>query len=296
MHLHHITGQSYYLKGPVNIGVFVTGRGGCILVDTGLDETSGRQVMRALRDEGLVPTAIVNTHAHADHFGGNRFIVQRTGARVCAGPLHRAIIENPFLSPFYLYGAAPIREITGKFLMAEACAVDEVLAPGPVTLEGAELQIIDLDGHAPGQLGVATPDGVLYAGDAFLDAGIIDKYRLLYNADIAAAKNTLERLKETAYGYYLPGHGSLTDGPGTTLDRNIEAIRETEELILGCCVDGLTREEVMTRVVAEYGINLNPEQYVLVFSTISAYLAALHNEGRLALTFKDHRMLWTSTA
>ena len=61
-----------YIPGAVNIGVLRNGNE-VILIDTGLDKDSGRKTRRLLEEHGLQLKAIINTHSHADHFGGNAY-------------------------------------------------------------------------------------------------------------------------------------------------------------------------------------------------------------------------------
>ena len=42
----------------------------------------------------------------------------------------------------------------------------------------------------------------------------------------------------------------------------------------------------------EYSLIMNPNQYVLIGSTIKSYLSYLYDENRLTYEFKDNKMLW----
>jgi glyoxylase-like metal-dependent hydrolase (beta-lactamase superfamily II) len=79
MDLVKIAGPAHYLPGRVNIGVIV-GDGQAALVGTGLDESTARKAVQAIEQAGLRLAAVINTHSHADHCGGNAFVAKRTGA------------------------------------------------------------------------------------------------------------------------------------------------------------------------------------------------------------------------
>ena len=46
----------------------LAGRDDCLVVDPGLDVD---RIVRRLTERRLTPSAILNTHGHADHIGGN---------------------------------------------------------------------------------------------------------------------------------------------------------------------------------------------------------------------------------
>ncbi len=108
----------YHPRGGSNAGVLVHGRN-ALLVNTGLDKDAGRKIVKFLASEWLSVTAILITHAHADHFGGTALVRRRTGAPVHAPRLTAAIVENPTLESTYLSAAAdPIPELRHKFTLA----------------------------------------------------------------------------------------------------------------------------------------------------------------------------------
>ncbi len=91
MELQHIKNNAYYLRDVINIGVVVGEEGQAILIDSGLGDRSGRRILRALEAEGLRPVAVLNTHCHGDHSGGNAYLVEQAGVRVYA-PLYDAMV------------------------------------------------------------------------------------------------------------------------------------------------------------------------------------------------------------
>ncbi|MGI6130131.1 MAG: MBL fold metallo-hydrolase, partial [bacterium] len=180
--LTHLKGQTFVLAGPVNIGLYFYEDGSVTVIDTGLDDNSGRHLLKALRQKEATVRYIINTHSHADHTGGNAFVQKRTEAVTWASPLEGSIIENPYLEPFCLYGGDPFAQLKTKFLMAKPSRVDKKLGENNPELE--PLKIISLPGHAPGQIGVLTPDNVLFCADAFFPPTTLEKYYLPYFAQV----------------------------------------------------------------------------------------------------------------
>ncbi|MGC8940941.1 MAG: MBL fold metallo-hydrolase [Candidatus Nanoarchaeia archaeon] len=110
MELKKITEQVYYIPNPANIGVVKDGEKSAILIDSGLDDDTGRKILRLLEKNDLFVKAIVNTHSHADHCGGNRYIKEKTNAMIYAPEVESAIIQYPSLEPLYLFsGASPLK-------------------------------------------------------------------------------------------------------------------------------------------------------------------------------------------
>jgi glyoxylase-like metal-dependent hydrolase (beta-lactamase superfamily II) len=100
--LQQITERTFYIAGANNLGIVATGDGGAIAIDTGLDKDTGRLIRKALDEARLTLRAILNTHHHADHIGGNDYLVRNLpGVEVYAPRLEAALIENPILEPIY---------------------------------------------------------------------------------------------------------------------------------------------------------------------------------------------------
>ncbi len=78
-----VTDEVYHLIGPIGIGMIRTEKG-LIIIDTGLDESYGRKILKASKELGEEIIGIINTHSHADHFGGNNFLKKRTKAWIIA--------------------------------------------------------------------------------------------------------------------------------------------------------------------------------------------------------------------
>lgn len=289
--LKRISGNTFYIPGPVNIGVYDHGDGSCTVIDTGIDKDSGRKIQKALEQENLALDRIINTHAHADHFGGNAFLVRRLKAEVWAPSLEAAIILYPELEPLYLYSARPLPELQTKFLQATPSPVDRIIEAGSRTEEG--LEFIPLPGHSLGQIGVATPDGVLFTGDAFFARETLEKYFLPYFIDIPRAKETMSSLLAGQYKYYLPSHGLLTDDPQETLSANLKRLQAIDEFILSSLKgEPKTREALLAELISACDLLLNPAQYHLYNSTLGAHLSGLAEENKLEFIFAEGKMFW----
>ncbi len=295
LQLTKIKDNTYCIPGAVNIGVIKKGEE-CLLIDTGLDRQAGKQILHCLREEGLTPKVIINTHSHADHYGGNAVIREETGALVFASSFEKAVIENPYLEPFYLFSAAPTKQLATRFLMAEACQVDGVLEAGPFSAGGFSVDIISLPGHSPGQVGVVTADGVCFSADAYFSEEILDKYGVPYLADVTAALETLNMLAQTGYNFYVPCHGEPSVKPTEAIGSNLAIIEKILGQVLAMLQDGAhTREEVLAELMVQNKKKLDAVQYVLSHATITACLSHLHRTDMAKYVFYEGKMLWTKT-
>lgn len=287
-----LRGNTYYIDSAVNIGVVSNDRSEAIIIDTGIDDDMGRKILRFLREEGLTPVAIINTHSHADHCGGNNFITKRFDIPIYATSFEKAVIENPLLEPFYLYSAYPLKEMQNKFLMAKESEAEGILKEGETEIEGIPLQIISLKGHSPGMIGIATEDNVLFTGDAFFPKRILDKYALSFYTDIKNTLDTLKYLKTLEYNFYVPGHGEVLEDINPTVDTNITQINEIVTIITELCSEAKSREDVASYIINHYNIKLNVTQYYLTLSTIAAYLSYLTDDGTLKINIEDNNIKW----
>jgi hydroxyacylglutathione hydrolase len=184
---------------PLDNAVYVLAdvRGDALVIDPSFGE---REVLEAVRANGLRVVEILNTHGHFDHTFGDAAVKTATRARLAIHRLdaHRLRENATEGSPFF-----PMRH--------PAVEADHLLE------EGAERRLADLrlvvlhtPGHTEGSVCFNLPDeGILFSGDTLFNAGLgrVD----LPGGDAREMVESLQRLMslpdETAV---YPGHGPAT--------------------------------------------------------------------------------------
>jgi glyoxylase-like metal-dependent hydrolase (beta-lactamase superfamily II) len=297
MLLQQISERTYYIPGANNLGVIATPDRGAIAVDTGIDKDTGRLIRKALDQAGLQLRAIIATHHHADHIGGNDFLMRNIpGVELLAPPLEAALVEHPLLEPVYLsMGARPVPALQTKWLMAKGAPVSRLIHGPMAEVAGVALEVLQLPGHSLGQIGVVC-DGVAFVADGFFGPAVLAKHGIPYAQDIAGQIASLDMIAGCAAEQLLPGHGDLTARAalGEVLDANRAAIGRTADAVLQALGDPAELSEVGRRVQRALGLHFGgPPQYVIFLSGISAHLAHLESQGLARVDLMEHGLIWS---
>lgn len=294
MNLQRISEQVWHLAGAVSSVVVENGAGGALLIDTGLDDSHARKLLRELDAVGLTPSAILNTHSHADHHGGNAAILKRfPDLPIYAPPLEAAVIRHPVLEPLTLYGAMPPAELCNKFLLAPASPA-QPLEAGMHTLGGAEVQLLNVPGHAAEQFAVRI-GSVLYAADALFGAEALAKHPLTFCADSAAQKASAQALGElSGIGTVLVGHGQPASELYALAEENLAAYAATTDWVLQAVQAGHRDTDSILAAVCGYaGLHMTGAGPLLLNrAVVSAHLKELLTDGILRLVVVENRLCW----
>lgn len=300
MQLIQLNEHTWVIQGGANIGV-IAYEGRCLIIDSGMDKDVGRDILNQVKKLGLTPTALLVTHAHADHFGGANYLVRQTGLAVYATRVEAAVMSAPILEPLYLFsGAQPPRELQHKFLLAKPCLADVILAGNETSIDEIPVRVMPLPGHSTEQVGVAFGE-TLFVGDAFLTPEIVDKHRIPFYTDIQVGLTTLAALKSQtpAFTHIVAGHGEIY----STAEQANRAIEYTEqrlesilEEVRGELAHGTPRAlaDVLAAVASAQGATINAlSQHVLYQTTVQSALSTLYTHGEIHPLFQNNTLLWS---
>ncbi|HUR69334.1 MAG TPA: MBL fold metallo-hydrolase [Candidatus Thermoplasmatota archaeon] len=279
-------------KAGTGIGV-VTHGASALLVDSGLDENLVRKVTNSLQNEGVSVAAVVNTHAHADHIGGNAWVAKRTGCLIAAPHYEHYFVEHPDLEPYTLFGAGAPKALQGKFLQAQPSTVGQQLHEGEQDVAGFRIRAHALGGHSVGQMGIEV-DGTIFVGDALLPEATLSKYGLVFAVDPVAARASTERLRTLADRTIVSYHGGVVGDVDAAVRANADAMHAAEEAALAFLGRApASAEDVLVALLDRFPpAQLTVELYALQAATVRGYLAALERAGRVEAYIEGARLLW----
>jgi glyoxylase-like metal-dependent hydrolase (beta-lactamase superfamily II) len=177
----------YQIASPVadrNLFQYLFVGDNVVLLDTGASYTPNDTIAPFLKEIGIAPsrlTLAINTHADADHHGGNAALKQiASQVQLACGEQDRLIIEDPDRLFASRYDHWIPDHGVGLGLNSEASAWVRMMVGPPQRIDqtfvGGEhiridddrsLQVLHVPGHSDGHLALYDPiDRAVYVGDA----------------------------------------------------------------------------------------------------------------------------------
>lgn len=279
--------DTYYIESPSKMGLF-TGGGGAVLIDSGNGKDAAKKALRHLTENGWALKMILNTHCHADHIGGNAYLLVQTGAAAYAAGICAAFARSPELGLGMLYGGFPPKELKNRMMLAEPSAVGDVSKA--VLPEG--MTLLPLPGHCPDMFGVFTPGGVCFLADSLTSEQVLQKYHVTLVYDVAAHLKTLSMLETLSANLFVPSHAPATEDIRPLARLNREKTEEIADFVLSLSKGGRTLEDILKGVFDHYRISVNVTQYTLLKTTVLSYLTYLTEKGVAALEFSQNRAVY----
>lgn len=269
--------QSYYIDCPAKMGIYLKNNSDVYLIDSGNDKDAGKKALKIINEKGWTLKGILNTHSHADHIGGNRYLQQQTGCKIFSTGIEAAFTSHTILEPSFLYGGYPSKELMHKFLYAEPSVVSDFKDYD----FPKEVEIIQLKGHSFDMVGFKTPDGTVFLADCLSSKETLDKYRLGFIYDIAAYLDTLEMVKNIKAEMFVPSHAKAAKDITPLIQYNIDTVNSIANYIFNLCNTPISFEEILQKVFTDFELKMTPEQNVLVGSTVRSYITYLKNKSAL---------------
>ncbi len=294
--MEQLSERVYAAPGGVNIGVVLAPDNAAILIDTGLNDTAVRKVLRRLEAEERRVAAVITTHGHGDHFGGNAFTVRRTGAEVWAPVWDEATLRYPLNLPSALFaGADPPNSLRTKFLLVQPSPVDHVYDAGPLSVAGVELTAISLAGHSPNQMGILVDD-VFFCADVVLPAQAIEKYKMPYLYSVRDHLVALDRAEEVESAVVVAGHGPVPTDLTAAIDLNRKVVLDVAKRVKAACETPRDADSILGDVLNQLGANpADAGAYFLLHPTIYAFLTYLEDRGDIQMILEQGRVYWQAT-
>ncbi|MDG2108032.1 MAG: hydroxyacylglutathione hydrolase [Woeseiaceae bacterium] len=159
-----------------------------------IDPLDYKKCLNLASERGWQITQILNTHEHADHIGGNKGVVNATGAKVIAHKLAYHKIPN----------------------------IDRGVEAGEIIKVGklVELECLDTPGHTMSHICLLslTDQPSLFSGDTLFNAGVGNCHNGGHPSQLF---DTFEKQMETLGGNtrIYPGHDYMINNLEFTLDR-----------------------------------------------------------------------------
>ncbi len=296
------------LKGPNNIGVIIDDNqklqssAKIYLVDSGNNQDYAEKIITALnayfKDRNYIIQAVIVTHGHSDHFGSCFWFKEKYNCEILIPEKESAVMNNPLIETFIIWGAFPLPEIRTPYFEATGCKPTRIISnKDKLQLNnGSKISFILLPGHHFDMLGVicTATDGkvILFAGDALFGKNHLKRYWTPFLFDVGQFKESLKKITELHADYYVPGHGNEVKEIRPLYELNMISTLSTENQILEILNIPMTTEELLKKFADKSKIKLAIGQYVLIGSTIRSYLSYLYKTAKITYYIKENTMFW----
>jgi len=258
------------LPPATHTNCFIVGRKKFVVIDaTSKDEAEQvalHNLIDSLIERGCSCQAIITTHSHPDHFGGE------------------TILQNHFFDRFnqqvpLAAHRATAEDLTGKIEFQKLIEDGEAFDLQDETGASFQLQTLPTPGHARGLLAFYDAEcGFLLSGDNVVNSSSV--VIAPPDGNLKDYLQSLERLRNLTNLRFLCGsHGSAIFNGRAKIESYIAHRMEREKQILQAVENGA---KTVREIVEKVYVDLKPELVLLAEKSVEAHLEKLREEKKFS--------------
>ncbi len=269
---------------------------GAYLVDVGCGhEDTYVRLKEFIAGLGLSITdihTVVLTHAHPDHMGAMRHLLEEISPRIFLHPVEIPLAAEPSrldrtfdIDLALHYGINPFnleRADVNEYLsldkscpMARADATHTIDPAGELELGRFTFQVVVTPGHANGLVNLFEPEsGMLFTADA---VGDVVAWYSPSSGGLTGFLEGLDKIAGLPASFIVPSHGDMSGVPGEKIEKTrARLFRREERIIKELSGAPVSFPELLTRVFKNPWITFFPGSQIL-----QCHLDKLEAEGRV---------------
>ena len=286
--LHYLKGNTYYIDGPTNCGVYILNQNKDILLfDTGTQE-DGVEILKTIKKHGFNVKYIVFSHCHSDHSQGSLEIKKEfPNVIMITSKVERGFFRDPKLDIGFLYGGYPLDEYDGKLMHFDMN--DEIYALDKLP---NSVSYFHLPGHHPGMIGLKTDDDVYFVADTLGSKELVDKAHILLIYDVKGYLESLDFVESLDSKIVVPSHSVVSQNIAPLVKYNRDNVNKIISVLLDFLHDEHNCTECTSYIFTYFNLKISYNKYMLILSTIRSYLSYLSNKKVIRNYFKDNRLVF----
>lgn len=282
MKLKNIKGNTFWIRGGTNTGVYIFEDRSALLIDTGLGGERQERMIEILDDNNITVKYIISTHEHEDHSGGNHQIKERyKDVKIFSSYKSKLYIENPDIYMDFLTGGRRtqiLEKELSKYIL-HPNKIDEVIYPGQtLKLNGHDFEIVDCSGHTEGCIAVITDDKVAFFADLMISKNSLEKFEFLFMSDYSSQIKSLDRVRILDFELGVLGHSSKIYSKKEMMevaDYNYEALMGLVEFVLNFLEEPRTFDELIKEFLDRRKLTCNYIAYLEYRNSLNATISYL---------------------
>ena len=298
MKLQRVFGNTYFIKGGTNTGVYLFENKNALLIDPGLSGLRPKNMINMFENEKIIPKYIINTHEHEDHVAACGQIKHSyPKVEIIASENAKIFIERPELFSDFILGGKHNKFLTAKLFHrnVEKIYVDTIVDEGTLNKNNTNFEIINLKGHTLASIGILTKDGVLFAGDLLVGEEVLNKYDFLFLQDVEEYLKSLDKIQSLDFNYLVLAHGrKVLDKDSTMLliNKHRQAIYKYLNQIKENLKVPMNIDALLKKIIKENELTYNYKEYYFFRTSLVSFISYLADLDKINYKLEDSDLLY----
>ena len=229
-----------------------------VLIDSG--PIQSKRLMEMLDERHWRVRAVIHTHVHIDHVANDLLLLEKFPDILFYTSKDEAdAIASPedMMRSMGFDTAAHAKEAQAVYYPEKLHIIGVDMKQPEIMIDGEIFELISLEGHSVGHVGVVTPDGICCLGDAIVSEDVLNVSKLPYMANVQKSLASMEKVRSLNYEIYVIAHQSVEKK--ASMDKivtdNIAKEHQLSRIALEVLTRPMTREEVLAKYMKTLHIN-----------------------------------------